>query len=1170
MRIDRLDLIAYGSFTDKSLNLSEGNAGLHLIYGDNEAGKSTSLRALISWLFGIPVRTNDNYLHSNPQLRIGGKLRLTSGEEIEFVRRKGTKDTLLEPGTNTAIDDSVLMPFLPGGIDENLFTKLFGIDHAGLVLGGKELLSQSGDLGQALFSAAVGTADFRQILSELQDRAEDLFKPRASTKLVNQAISSYKEAKRRIKDSSLPVAEWKRLQKELADILCAIQEIEENINGKSKEKNQLDRLNRVKGALAERREVLAKIEELGEVLLLSENFDDKRKNANDNLQNASEIKERAKTKLIHLKEDSETLNVRNELLENEEVILAIHKELGAVETAIKDRPQQDGKRRLLRNEAEQLMKSVRPDIGIDDSDQLRPLTNNKKWISGLAQKHSLLNQKKETAKATLRDIKDEQAIIKKELGEQDQSTCDLSELKAAVAAARKVGDIDQRLADLQKRASDEKTACASELSRLGRFSGSIEELSTVAMPMLETLDIFEKQLDELAEIIRDYDRRQKEFVEDQKQAKQDLKSLLLTSYVPTISELEESRSVRNTGWGLIKQKYIEENDVDEDIQEFVSDSDLSTFYEQKVDDADHVSDRLRLAADQVVKRADLEVRIDDLNLRHNEIIKEISKTNEALEMLQKEWHSIWKPLGVDTGTPREMKQWLLKVTNLLSNVKAAKIISGDAEKIAKDCQSIRKSVSLQIVKFDDSLDLQDMSLEALINLCEQRIEQEEAVLARKLQLEHGLNDAEIHINRAQEELTSIENDLVNWAQEWDQAIDGLGLKPDVHPEQATAAFDQLLEFFNKFDKSEELRKRIYGIDQVVEKFDQKVFTFTDTIGFERDSQEAGIIAAQLNRDLNGAREARASLKKITTQEKEKKEEIEDADITIRTAQEQFILLMEQAGVETKEELESAGERSRQMRELQEKIDTLEQELIRNGDGLSITELEQEANDADIDAIEGELERVLSELKELQENRDTLRDQRQTLQNDIKAKDGIGIAANASEEAEQQLATIVSGVEQYLRLKIAALILKERIEDYRKTNQAPVLARAGNLFSKLTLDSYMNLRDELDKNGKPVLLGVRSNDVEVSVDGMSDGTRDQLFLSLRLATLEQHLSKGESMPLVIDDILIGFDDNRTRVCLEILAELALSTQVLLFTHHRRVVEIADEIDAKAGIYEHTLH
>ena len=185
MRIDRLDLIAYGSFTDKSLNLSDGDSGLHLIYGDNEAGKSTSLRALIAWLFGIPARTNDNYLHSNPQLRIGGKLRLSDGNELEFVRRKGAKGTLLKLGTDDAVDNSILLPFLPGGINETLFTKLYGIDHGRLVAGGQELLNQSGDLGQALFSAAVGTASLREILSDLQDGAEGLFKPRASTKLVN-------------------------------------------------------------------------------------------------------------------------------------------------------------------------------------------------------------------------------------------------------------------------------------------------------------------------------------------------------------------------------------------------------------------------------------------------------------------------------------------------------------------------------------------------------------------------------------------------------------------------------------------------------------------------------------------------------------------------------------------------------------------------------------------------------------------------------------------------------------------------------------------------------------------------------------------------------------------------------------------------------------------------
>ena len=141
-------------------------------------------------------------------------------------------------GTDATLDDSILLPFLPGSIDETLFAKLYGIDHGRLVAGGQELLSQSGDLGQALFSAAVGTAGLREILSELQNGAEDLYKPRASTKLVNQAIARFKEAQKRIKDSSLPVAEWKGLQKKLADTRYVIKQIEDNIDEKSKEKSR--------------------------------------------------------------------------------------------------------------------------------------------------------------------------------------------------------------------------------------------------------------------------------------------------------------------------------------------------------------------------------------------------------------------------------------------------------------------------------------------------------------------------------------------------------------------------------------------------------------------------------------------------------------------------------------------------------------------------------------------------------------------------------------------------------------------------------------------------------------------------------------------------------------------------------------------------------------------
>ena len=1169
MRIDRLDLLAYGLFTDKSLDLSDGDSGLHLIYGNNEAGKSTLLRALIAWLFGIPTRTNDNYLHSNPQLRIGGKLRLSGGGELEFVRRKGRRGTLLEPGTNAVLDDSVLLSFLPGAIDKTLFTKLYGIDHARLVAGGQELLNQSGDLGQALFSAAVGTESLREILSDLQNGAEELFKPRASTKLVNQAISSFKESQKRIRESSLPVAEWKRLQTDLTTVLAAIRQVEKEIDGKSKERSRLDRLNRIKGPLAERRAIMAQIAELGQVLLLSADFAEKHKNASDSLQRASEAKERSEARLSGLEKESESLNVRSELLDNEEVIIAIHKELGAVEKTITDRPQQDGQRRLLRNEALQLIKAVRPDIGLDAADQLRPLTNNKKWISDLARKYDLLNQKKEKAEVTLRDAEYEQEAYRKELDERAQSNLDLGELKAAVAVARKAGDLEQRLADSQERAYDDDAACEREFSRLGRFSGTIESLLELALPVSETLDTFEKQLDELSEEIRDFDRKQKEIEEEQKQAGQDLRVLLLTSDAPTVSELEESRTVRNTGWSLIKRKYIENDDVERDIAEFAQDSDLPTLYEQKVSVADHISDLLRSAADQVVKRTDLEASVESLKSRLSDITDEAKEAKEYKETYLHDWNAIWEPVGVDPGTPREMKQWLLRVDKLLTNVQKANAVSRETKKLAEDCEVLKETISFQISKFNDSIDLAKMNLEAMISLCEQRIEREEADLEQRRQLGHSLNNTEIRIKSVRSELASIESGEANWAHEWGQAIDGLGLKPTVHPEQATEAFDQLLAFFDRFDKSEGFRRRIYGIDLVSREFEKKVFEFADRIGLKRDGQEASTIATQLNRDLNEAREARASLKKIETQEKEIRKEIEDTDITIGIAQEQLASLRDQARVETDGELESAGESSRKMHELKQKLDSLEQELTRTGDGLSVQELEKEASESDIDAIEGELERVSQELTDLHSHRDTLRDRKQTTQNEIEAKDGSAVAANASAEAQQHLATMASGIEQYLRLKIAALILEQRIENYRKENQAPVLARAGELFSKLTLGSFARLRDEVDDSGKPILLGVRPNDIEVTVDGMSDGARDQLYVSLRLATLEQHLSKGEPMPFVVDDILIAFDDNRTRVCLEVLAELGASTQVLLFTHHRRVLELASALEVESGVFTHEL-
>ncbi|NDY74145.1 chromosome segregation protein SMC [Desulfobacter hydrogenophilus] len=1169
MRINRLDLMAFGHFTEKSLDLSDGNLGLHIIYGDNEAGKSTSLRALIGWLFGIQTRTKDNFLHSNPQLRIGGELQFLNGQKFEFIRRKGNKDTLLNFGSNEPLDENRFTRFLPAGIDETLFTKLWGIDHGRLIAGGQELLEQSGDLGQALFSAAVGTADFRKILEGMQNSAAEIFKPRSSKALLNKAISDYKDAQKRMRDAILPVSNWKALQKELSKSNADISGVEQKITETNKQKNRLERINRVKGALAQRRNYLAKIEELGPVLLLPQDFTDQHKTAVETLQNALDLKERLGVKLAALNKESGALSVRDDLLKNEDAILMLYKNLGAVEKTNADRPQQDGKRRLLRNDAQTLLKGIRPDMDLDDADQLRPLLNNKKWISGLVRKNSLLIQKEAGFKAALKDLLDEQKSLKSKLEDISQSQIDLTQLKASIASARKAGDIEQRLDDITIQAAQENAAGKNEFARLGNYHGTADALLSMILPVPETIDRFEKENDELIEKFKTASRKKQELEDEKKQAEQELNALLLKEDVPQIADLEALRKDRDLGWALIKQKYIQQLDISNTLSAYTQEIDLPTVYEKKIRQADNISDRLRLDADQVVKRAELEAQIDSMVSQINELSTVLEKTKKDQTDFNIRWTDIWKSLNIIAGTPREMKQWLLKAERLIEKIQTVKAVSTNKEKLSEACDQLKKLISNQIFQFNPLQKTKEKRLEALISLCEQRIEKEQKERDKRREIELSLKDSGIRLKRTQDELKTVKNDLMAWSDEWKKAIDGLSLKTDVHPETVTEIVDNLVLFFQKFDQSEELRKRIYGMDKVKENFHSKVYEFAKRIEFKTDDQDALTIAALLHRDLNAAREARASLIKIKDQLDEKEQDIQAVNITIRHSQEKIIELKKQARTETDGALIKAAERSNNKRDLLERIETLEQELNRNGDGLSIAALEEELNNCEIDAIEAETEKISIELNDLQSQRDNLRDQRRTIQDEIKEKDGNALAANASAQSEEHLAGIAQHAEHYLRFQIGALILEQQIESYRKENQAPVLGRAGELFSTLTLGSYAGLRDELDSSGKPILLGVRPDDHEVAIAGMSDGSRDQLYLALRLATLEQHIKKEEPMPFVVDDILIGFDDDRTCVCLEVLAQLSTNIQVLLFTHHQRVLELAMNCNESDRIFQHRL-
>jgi len=92
MRLQRLDLMRYGHFTDRSVELPKQQADFHIVFGPNEAGKSTALAAIEDLLFGIPGQSPFNFLHDYTEMRIGAVVE-NGATTLPVVRRKGNKDT---------------------------------------------------------------------------------------------------------------------------------------------------------------------------------------------------------------------------------------------------------------------------------------------------------------------------------------------------------------------------------------------------------------------------------------------------------------------------------------------------------------------------------------------------------------------------------------------------------------------------------------------------------------------------------------------------------------------------------------------------------------------------------------------------------------------------------------------------------------------------------------------------------------------------------------------------------------------------------------------------------------------------------------------------------------------------------------------------------------------
>lgn len=178
-------------------------------------------------------------------------------------------------------------------------------------------------------------------------------------------------------------------------------------------------------------------------------------------------------------------------------------------------------------------------------------------------------------------------------------------------------------------------------------------------------------------------------------------------------------------------------------------------------------------------------------------------------------------------------------------------------------------------------------------------------------------------------------------------------------------------------------------------------------------------------------------------------------------------------------------------------------------------------------------------------------------NTLNSFGGEARAAEAAALRQTALTEMREAAEDYVRVRVSAVLLQWAIERFRREKQAPMLKRSSAIFAALTGNSFTDLRLEFDEQDNPHLAGVRADGKLVRVDGLSTGTADQLYLALRIASIEEYLDRACPIPFVADDLFINFDNERAASGFRVLGAFAKKTQVLFFTHHDHLVEIARE-------------
>lgn len=1160
MRIAKLDLAAFGCFTNRQLIFDAISPDFHLVYGDNEAGKTTALAAVRALLYGIHPQTDYNFMHSYENLRIGACLCARDGDTCEIMRRKGRKNTLLDR-EGKPLDDGVLQSML-AAMEQEQFERVFGLTHEDLVTGGKEIVSGEGDVGEALFAAGLGGVRLNRLRRSLQERAENIFKPRASKPTLNEKLGQIQDLDARIRNLQLSGNQWEQQERKLERARQELRALTEKCEAFERQLRKLQRLKRTIPLLARLRDLKQQVAELGDVVALPDDFDERRRDAEQQLSEADRRLMELERKLEQTTREAGEIEIPEDLLQRQDEIEDLYERLGAYQKGEHDvvglRTKRDQQTARMEDLAARL--PGKPDV--QTAVESIPDVATRSAVEELATSKGSLDEKLRTASEEFNTTSEQVKTLETNLSAAPEGR-DTSSLQRAVTAVSRSGDIEDRLERCEDDLTKAERAAERQLAQLPLWDGDLQETLTLAVPLTCTVNEFAQRFRDLDDCRKRLDENTTDLDKEESAIRQELRKIELTGTVPLEADVITAREVRDDGWQLIKQRFLLGEDVD--LAEYAPDGDPGAVYEGQVQAADETVDRLRNASETVHRRAQLEAELEKLPSWRGEVEKHTAECDEHEQQLADEWRAQWADAKIDPRSPEEMRQWLDDLNKVRDGANRVAELRADRDTLQTEVTDARARLRTEIAALGEDVDEEPASVAGLLARADDVVKGEQNAQSAREQLVRDLKKARSEMQKRARAMEQAESALEDWTAQWVEATRVLDLGDNPTVNQARKVLGIFDELHGVHREAQELDRRIKGIERDARQFAAEVSQLVDDTA--PDLAEIGPADAmrQLQVRLTAASKDGARLERLREEIEGYEEDIKRERERWEEARDNLAALSELAECDV-DELRDAWERHRRCEELQGQIAQIREQLGQEGECRPLAELEAEANDQDLDLVNAQLQTSAEEAQTLNEKRNQQQKIVWELERQFEAMDGRDEAAACAEQRQRVVAEVRDATEQYLTLMVARQLLTEAIEAFRAENEEPMLERAGDLFARMTDGSFSGLDLEYRDADRPVLVGLKGDcDTSVTVDGMSDGTCDQLYLALRLAHIERLREHSEPLPLILDDILIRFDDNRARNTLEILGEVAQHNQVIFFTHHRRLQQLA-ELALGAGEYQ----